>query len=800
MKSIYILIPLVVVCSISFSQTLTVKDQETLQPLESVTLSSSNPEVFTTTNQQGQVDITDFIGADTIVIRSLGYKLQVLSYERLSTSKELLLVGSDVTLDGVVVTASRWTQTQREVPNKVTVISSKTTALQQPQTTADLLALSGEVFIQKSQYGGGSPMIRGFATNRLLITVDGVRMNTAIFRSGNVQNIISVDAFATERTEVLFGPGSVNYGSDAIAGVMSFYTLTPKLSINNNPLVTGSATARYSSAANEMTGHFNVGVGWRKFSMLTSFTYSDFGDLRMGSHGPDEYLRNEYVIRLDNVDRVVTNDDPQVQRKIGYNQINLMQKLRYKPNDKWELGYTFQYSTTSNYNRYDRLLRYRNGLPLSAEWYYGPQEWMMNLLSITNTNSNLAYDLMTIRLAHQRFAESRHDRDFNKSTLASRFEEVMALSANIDFVKSINEKQKLFYGVEGLFNDVTSTGSNKDITNGEVENGPARYPMSTWQSYAVYANYQFKPVQKLTLAAGVRYNHYILDATFDTTFYPFPFTSATISKGAVSGSVGAVYNPTPKWALSLNFSTGFRSPNVDDLGKVFDSEPGAVVVPNPDLNTEYAYNFEVGAAKVFGEFLEVDATAFYTILDNALVRRDYTLNGLDSIVYDGELSQVQAVQNAAYATVFGIQAGFKLKLPKGFGLSSRINWQNGEEELDNGEVAPLRHAAPLFGITHVTFTAKRVNLDLYAMYNSEVSFANMAPEEQGKTEIYATDDDGNPYSPAWYTLNFKASYQITDFLAITAGVENITDLRYRPYSSGLVAAGRNFLLSLRANF
>jgi hemoglobin/transferrin/lactoferrin receptor protein len=800
MKKLYALVPLLMVPILFFAQTITIKDQETLQPLESVTLSSTQPEAFATTNSQGQVDITPFIGADSIIVRSLGYAIQVLSYEQLIKSESLFLVATDVTIDRVVVTASRWQQTQRDVPNKVTAIGSKTTALQQPQTTADLLALSGEVFIQKSQYGGGSPMIRGFATNRLLITIDGVRMNTAIFRSGNVQNLISLDAFATERTEVLFGPGSVNYGSDAIAGVMSFYTLTPKLSTTDNPLVTGGATARYSSAANEMTGHFDLGVGWKKFAMLTSFTYSNFGDLRMGSNGTDEYLRNEYVIRMDSMDRVVTNDDPMVQRKTGYSQINLLQKLRYKPSDKWELGYTFQYSTTSSYNRYDRLLRYRNGLPRSAEWYYGPQEWMMNLLSVTHTGNNAAYDQLTIRLAHQRFAESRHDRDFNKPTLLNRYEEVLALSANVDFVKSIGQKQKLFYGIEGIFNDVTSTGTDENIATGDVAIGPARYPKSTWQSYAVYANYQYKPIQKLTLAAGVRYNHYILDATFDTTFYPFPFTTANISKGAVSGSVGAVYNPTQKWTISLNFSTGFRSPNVDDLGKVFDSEPGSVVVPNPSLNTEYAYNFEVGAAKVFGDFLEADATAFYTILDNALVRRDYTLNGMDSIVYAGELSQVQAVQNAAFAKVYGVQAGFRLKLPKGFGLSSRINWQKGEEELDNGDVAPLRHAAPLFGITHLTFTAKRINLDLYAMYNSEVSFANMAPEEQGKDYLYAKDKDGNPYSPAWYTLNFKASYQITDYLGVTAGVENLTDVRYRPYSSGLVAAGRNFILSLRANF
>ena len=145
-------------------------------------------------------------------------------------------------------------------------------------------------------------------------------------------------------------------------------------------------------------------------------------------------------------------------------------------------------------------------------------------------------------------------------------------------------------------------------------------------------------------------------------------TSAKINEGAATGSLGAVFTPGQTWSLSVNASTGFRAPNVDDIGKVFDSEPGSVVVPNPDLRAEYAYNFEAGAAKVFGDYLKVDVTGYYTILQNAMVRRNFQLNGLDSIVYDGSLSQVQAIQNAASATVYGVQAGFEAKLPSGFGL------------------------------------------------------------------------------------------------------------------------------------
>src|SRR5690606_23148013 len=113
---------------------------------------------------------------------------------------------------------------------------------------------------------------------------------------------------------------------------------------------------------------------------------------------------------------------------------------------------------------------------------------------------------------------------------------------------------------------------------------------------------------------------------------------------------------------------------------------------------------------------------------------------------------------------------------------------------------PLRHAAPGFGITHLTYTRDRVKLDLYARYNEEVSNDDLAPSEQEKTEIYVPDANGNPYSPAWYTLNFMGSYQLSNTFTVTAGLENILDKRYLPYSSGVAAPGRNFIMSLRASF
>ena len=477
-----------------------------------------------------------------------------------------------------------------------------------------------------------------------------------------------------------------------------------------------------------------------------------------------------------------------------------MQKISFKPGTGWDLSYGFHYSATSNYDRYDRLIRYRNGTPRSAQWYYGPQIWTMNNLRVRSSTRTATYDQLTLQLAHQYFQESRNDRDFNATTLTSRKEEVNALSLNIDLRKNIGAKQKIFYGAEAIGNLVSSTGVDKDILSGLAWSAPSLYPQSQWASVATYLTYQRKPSETLDLDAGIRYSHFFIDAQFDDTFYPLTITEAKVSKGAITGSLGLTYNPTEQWRFKGVLSTGFRAPNVDDIGKIFDSEPGSVVIPNPNLNAEYAYNAEFGLTRKFNNMLEVDFLTFYTLLNNAMVRRNATLNGQDSIMYDGVRSQVQSIQNAAFAKVWGIQADFELMLPRGFMLTSRFSYQKGTEELDDGTISPLRHAAPWFGISRLSYRLKKFRVSLYAHYSGEVSYKNLAQEERSKPHIYAHDKNGNPYSPAWYTLNLGAHYTLSKTTSFNVDIENITDRRYRPYSSGLVAAGINVVGAVRVSF
>lgn len=802
-----ILILVVVVylhAQVGFGQVLTVLDFESKKPLEMVAIISQKNKLAVYTDGQGNAEITAFKDFEKIELRLFGYTPLIQSFSELSDLNFMVYLNpSLINLQQAVVSATRWSQNRQEIPARITTITNEERDLLNPQTAADLLGISGEVFIQKSQQGGGSPMIRGFSTNRLLYSVDGVRMNSAIYRSGNLQNVISLDPFAIESTEIFFGPGSIIYGSDAIGAVMSFQTLQPEFSETDKMKLSGNANLRTTTANNEKTGHFHLKYGNKKWAGVSSITHYDFDDLRMGSNGPKEFLRPTFVERIDNQDVLVENSNPKIQVPSGYSQLNLMQKIRFSPNEKWDFTYAFHYSETSDYPRFDRLIRFRpNGQPRSAEWFYGPQKWMMNHLKISNSSPTKYFDSFHINLGYQVFEESRIDRNFNDPIRRNRAEKVGAFSANMDFLKNLSSSAKIFYGAEWVKNDVTSIGLDEDIDTGEIKQGPARYPNAIWNSYAVYTTYQKKITPQSLIQTGLRYNIFSLQSDFEnnTAFYPLPYSTANNENSALIANAGWVFTPTGSWMMHLNASTGFRAPNVDDIGKFFDAEPGTVLVPNPDLKPEYAYNAEINVSKVFGEKAMIDITGYYTYLDNAIVRRNFTLNGLDSILYDGELSKVLALQNASFVQIIGLQAALEIKFSRLFTLNSKLNLQKGTEETDDGDQSPSRHAPPTFGVTRLEYSKNKWRLQLFSEYSGGFTFDQLPLEERGKPELYAQDDNGNPYSPPWATINMKGLYELNKFVSLSLGFENLTDVRFRTYSSGIAAPGRNFIISLMGNF
>lgn len=793
---LYWMILTLLLCSTGFSQIITVKDVNTKSGIDYVYVFNASGGVYT--DDKGQADIADIASSGDLVLnfQHVGYQTYKISLEDIKAiNYSVLLTQSVVSVDEITVTVNKWEQSIKDVPTFVKLVGKAQVTFDNPQTSADLLGASQNVFIQKSQLGGGSPMIRGFSTSRVLLVVDGVRMNNAVFREGNVQSVISLDPNAVQNTEILFGPGAAIYGSDALGGVMSFNTLDPNFSVGKPGLTSLNSFIRYSSANNELTGHMDFNFGYDQWAFTTSVSFSEFDNLKMGSNGPDEYLRTEYQTSMRGIDSVVSNPNSKEQVESGYSQLNLMQKIAFKPSKYVRMDLGLHFSTTSDVPRYDRLIRYRDDKLRYAEWYYGPQVWTMANLSMKYLKPNKFFTRFKWNVAYQFFKESRNSRNFDSPNFRTQAETVDAFSVNLDFDKKLSSNTDLFYGVEGLLNIIGSAAIEKDILNFEENAIGTRYPDgSTWNSAAAYATIKHKIDTRFILDGGLRYSFVSSNSTLDTGFYPLPYTDIKNTSDAITGMVGFSYILSRSSRIYTHLSTGFRAPNIDDMAKVFDPEPYTVIIPNPELNSEYLYSAEIGLVQKFAKNYSFEISAFYSYLTNAMVRRPTTFNGQDSINYDGDYSQVVSLQNADHATIYGAQMGVFGDISKHFQAKANINYTYGEASDGQG----LRHVSPLFGQVGVIFKHGWFKADLNVIYNGQISSDRMAPSEQSKGYLYLTDDNGNTYSPSWATLNLKMSFKLNHYLEILGGVENIMDERYRPYSSGIVAAGRNFYLTFRA--
>ena len=781
-----------------FSQNLTIIDENN-KPVIGASIFSDLSN-YETTDKNGNVSLDKFSRSDTLTIKQYGFKEEKLPKSKLKNT--LILLYDNELLDEVVISASKFSQKFREVPKKVTQINRSMIEFTNPMTSADLLERGGYVYIQKSQLGGGSPMIRGLSTNRLVLSVDGVRLNNAIFRSGNIHNVISISPMNIENTEVIMGSASVLYGSDAIGGVMNFYTKKAKLSNDSNPNIQININSRYSSASNEKMYHIDFNYGLEKIAFLSSFSKSDFDDLTMGIHGPSDYLRPNYVTQNSAGDDVlVTNSKPRVQRNTGYSQTNFMQKVLYEPNEDLSIDIGIHFSKTGNIPRYDRLIRTNENEGLYySEWYYGPQEWLLINSQLTFIPKETKfYDELKFGSSFQRFSESRNSRRFSDSFLKSREEELDIFSLNLDFFKKISENSNITYGLEMIENKIGSFAKSINISDLSETPISTRYPdNSSLNSLGLYVNYKTKIIEDVFFQSGVRYSSTVLksDLSQNNIYYDFMYENTTLENGAFVGGIGLswVRNIYNNWKFNIN--TAFRSPNIDDLAKVFDSEPGSVVVPNPDLKPERSFGLEFGGYFRTKNNIELDFSSYVTYLYNSFIRDDFTLsNGVSEIIYDGELSQIQALQNSSKSFIYGIEFGINMFLNKNFRMKSQHNLIAGYELDDLPFGMPVRHIPPNYGNFHLIYNNGDFTIDTYLNYNSKISFNNLAESERAKPYMYALDENGNPYSPSWMTFNVRSKYSFSKMLNINFTVENITNKLYRPYSSGISAPGINFIFS-----
>jgi hemoglobin/transferrin/lactoferrin receptor protein len=317
---------------VSFGQEVTIYGLETGKVIKNVTIFNSSKTTSTTSNNLGIADISSFKKDEIIIFSHLSYANFSIRKSLLERKKFVVyLTKESEQLDEVVLSVFKSDEKLKRIAKQIEVVSFKDIQKISPQTSADLLASIPGIKVQKSQFGGGSPVLRGMESNRVLLVVDGVRMNNAIYRKGHLQNSITIAPNLLEKTEVLFGPSSVVYGSDALGGVIHYYTRTPKLS--EEKTVKSSFFSRYSSVNQEVTTNVSAELSFAKWASFTSISYSNFGDLKIGknrSHGYEDWGKVFYYSENLNGnynENPTVNSDPEILRNTGYSQTDVLQKF-----------------------------------------------------------------------------------------------------------------------------------------------------------------------------------------------------------------------------------------------------------------------------------------------------------------------------------------------------------------------------------------------------------------------------------------------------------------------------------------
>lgn len=689
---------------------------------------------------------------------------------------------------------------------KVNISSDQVLELQ-PANMADLIESSGSLSLQKSQQGGGSPMIRGFEASRILLMIDHVRMNNLIYRSGHLQNLITADHTSLRDIDVTHGPSSVAYGSDALGGTIHLFTKEPVLSDDNRLKQNTELLFQGNSANAGANVHVETTLAKKKWGTYLSFSRQHFGDLRSGNRKnpfikDDAYIQcDEYVESVNGTDLIFKNDKPYLQKHSGYTQYDGVAKFLYQPFQDIKHTFNFQFSTSSNVNRYDRLTDRADKDLKFAEWYYGPQTRWFGAYRMDLFHS-LKLDRVSLQLAYQHVDESRHNRKYESKYLGSRFENVNVFSVTLDAEKAF-AKHQLRFGVDVNLNWLNSSAYKTMKKTGEREPLDTRYPDGENTMHSVEAFLMHRcPVTSngLHWFNGVRIGGSFLHSSIvDKSFFPFPFDRIRQNNFTYSISSSLVKMFDEDHTLGLNVSTGFRVPNVDDVGKIFDSQPGTVIVPNQNLRPEQTLSADLTYKLNVADRFRFEASVYYTRLWDAIVVEPALFAGKDSIMYDGSLSQVLHNSNARRGQIYGGSLYLQYNLNR-FSADGSVSYTCGMA-YNRGEKTPLDHISPLFGKISLKYRYLRrkpmSRIEFFTLFNGrkDIKDYNLSGEDNIRyATVKGVDGKG---LPAWFTLNARISLDVSDDFYLDFSVLNMMDIQYRTFASGINASGRALLLTLR---
>ncbi|MDA1085207.1 MAG: TonB-dependent receptor [Bacteroidetes bacterium] len=797
------------------AQQIVVKDAITQEVLPGVSIYDIEKSHFETSSENGKAELDRFHGNAILSFSYMGYEMQNLQKSQIKPMQVIWMTPNTEQLGEIVLSVSRSSNKKQRLAQQVGILSKEEIAQISPENAAVLLREVPGVRVQQSQGGGGSPVLRGFEANRVLLVVDGVRLNNAIFRSGHVHNALSVDPLSLSRAEVIFGPSSVGYGSDALGGVIHFYTRTPLINQNKKLRLAGSSSYTFNQNTSKQSVVMEYSAS--KWAVLQQVSYSQFGDIVMGerrAHGYENWGKVFEYSQNSDTNYTATpskNNNPNVQRNSAYEQVDFLQKWIYHTTNGIKFTLNLQGSQSGDIPRFDKLSEIREGELRFARWEYGPQKRLLISPQMSFVGNKPWLHSGKIIAAVQVLEESRIQRKFASLNRETQREQLTVYSLNADFTAKTRKGRDWSYGLEMTHNKVRSSAyaqelnllANNIIGLKPKTAIPTRYPSdgSTYATFAGYVDYRYDINPKSTLSLGARHTITALDAAWsEQALIDAKLAHAYQKHQSSNITLGYSYTSNSQWQLKALFSTGFRAPNIDDLGKTRENR-GILSVPNLELNPEYIYSTDIGIRKQWnkGSFFEING--YYAFVNDYMARVSHqisyglTSNDEDTAIFSEEEVQITTNANVGTVDVYGFNTQSKWMISPKVSYQNSITYTRG---IGNNISGNLPSISPLFITQKVQWQLPKGEISLHWHHAKRKTPDTYSPwGEDGLEETPLLANNIFAGTPAWHRWDMQFVLPLSNTLNLSGGIFNLWDTHYREFASGISAPGRSVKLVLR---
>ena len=644
------------------------------------------------------------------------------------------------TLKEVIVTTGRSTVNARLLPYSFAIADSQRMAKLNGRSVPELLDGMPGVFLQKTNHGGGSPFVRGFTGNQNLILIDGIRLNNAIFRYGPNQYLTLIDPQSVQKIEVIKGTGSVQYGSDALGGVINIITHMPHFS--NQPKWTGKAYLQLTDGGMEKTFRPQVAYSNRKFAFSLSGSYADFGNLRGG-------------------------DTTGYQIPSGYLQSSVESKILWYAGSDWMINAGFTAVKQQNVPLYHKYV-----LEKFIQSFSNPIERIQSVIGIKKVFKQRNLQQVSFQFSRQQMSENRISQPGNSTVVTFENDLINSTSFQSEAVWKLSRIWTTRVGIEYNFDKVFSSRIQQNTTTGESINKRGLYPdNATYQHAALYNLHQIQS-GKWLIEVGLRFHQYAIQME-ETTL-----GKIKVEPKAFVGLLGTSYALSKKVILYGNVSSGYRAPNIDDMGTLgiidFRYEvPAYGLKPESSLNKELGIRFQMDKS-------QFSASYFHTSLQNLItrIRTDQVITGYN----------VYVKENVESAYVNGFETEFRFTLTPRLSGSGMITYLFGQNVTRN---EPMRRIPPFNTYCNVDYSFKFIHVG----FNFE--------QANAQTRLAQGDKDDNRIplggTPGYTLFHFYAggSYKNLNYRVLA---NNLTNADYRKHGSGINGMGKSLTLTLKYNF